>query len=208
LDPNMRIAVLGATGNTGRHVLDLALGHGNDVTALVRSPGKLTPRERLSVVQADLFDPASLAAGLAGHDAVISVFGPPSRDALKPGSLVTDYTRGLIAGMRRAGVDRLAIISAAVLFPMRGPVFAFFRWLLRHHARDLAVMEHLVQDSPLTWTIARPGRLRAGDDASYRTATNAYPPKGRAMSFRAVAGFLVETVERGSRLREIVGLAR
>jgi hypothetical protein len=40
-------------------------------TALGWHPGKLTPRERLSVVQADLFDPSSLASGLAGHDAVI-----------------------------------------------------------------------------------------------------------------------------------------
>jgi len=204
----MRIAVLGATGNTGRHVLDVAIGHGNDVTALVRSPGKLTPRERLSVVQADLFDPGSLAAGLAGHDAVISVFGPPSREALKPGAIVTGYARGLIAGMRGARVDRLAIISAAVLFPMRGPVFAFFRWFLRHHARDLAAMERLVQDSPLAWTIARPGRLATADDDSYRIATNAYPLNGRTMSFRAVAGFLVESVERGRAVREIVGLAR
>lgn len=204
----MRIAVLGATGNTGRHVLDLALGHGNTVTALVRSPGKLAPRERLSIVEADVLDPASLAAGLAGHDAVISVFGPPSREALKPGTIVTDYVRGLIAAMRAARVDRLAIISAAVLFPMRGPVFAFFRWFLRHHGRDLAAMERLVQDSSLDWTIARPGRLHAGDDDSYRTATNAFPPKGRTMSFRAVARFLVETIERGSDLHQIVGLAR
>lgn len=204
----MRIAVLGATGNTGRHVLDLALAHGNAVTALVRSPGKLAPRERLSIVETDLLDPASLAAGLAGHEAVISVFGPPSRQALAPGTIVTDYVRGLIAGMRGAGVDRLAIISAAVLFPMRGPVFAFFRWFLRHHSRDLAAMERLVQDSPLAWTIARPGRLGAGDDDSYRTATNAFPPKGRTMTFRAVAKFFVETIERGSALHEIVGLAR
>src|SRR6185295_13309155 len=112
--------------------------------------------------------------------AVISVFGPPPREALKPSSLVADYTRGLIAAMRGAGVDRLAIISAAVLFPMRGPVFALFRWFLRHHARDLAAMEQLVQGSTLAWTIARPGRLIAGDDDDCRIATNAYPPRGRS----------------------------
>jgi len=204
----MRIAVLGATGNTGRHVLDLALGHGHDVTALVRSPGKLIPRARLSLVEGNLLEPAALAASLPGHDAVISVFGPPQREALTPSSIVADYTRGLIAGMRGAGVDRLAIISAAVLFPMRGPVFAFFRWFLRHHARDLAAMERLVQDSSLAWTIARPGRLLAGADDTCRTATNAYPARGRSMTFRAVAAFLVETIERRSHVREIVGMAR
>ena len=43
----MRIVVLGATGHTGHHVVDLALGRGHDVTAFVRSPGKLAPAERL-----------------------------------------------------------------------------------------------------------------------------------------------------------------
>src|SRR5437868_6950481 len=60
----MRLAVLGATGHTGRHVLDFALGHGHDVTAFVRSPGKLTPAERLTIVAGDPLQPASLAAAL------------------------------------------------------------------------------------------------------------------------------------------------
>lgn len=204
----MRIAVLGATGRTGHHVLHLALGRGHDVTALVRSPGKLTPAERLTIVAGDPLQPALLAATLPGHDAVISTLGPPSREALKPSTIVADYARGLIAAMQTAEVPRLAIISAAVLFPLRGPVYAFFRWLLRHHARDLAAMERQVRDSGLAWTIARPGRLVESADEQCRAATGAYPVHGRTMSFRAVAGFLVDAVERHDHVREIVGLAR
>lgn len=204
----MRIAVLGATGHTGRHVLDFALGHGHDVTAFVRSPGKLAPAERLTIVAGDPLQPASLAAALPDHDAVISVFGPPSREALTQSTLVADYARGLIAAMQTARVPRLAIISAAVLFPLRGPVYAFFRWFLRHHARDLAAMEQQVQDSGLAWTIARPGRLVESADAQCRAVPGAYPANGRTMSFRAAAGFLVDAVERRSHVHEIVGLAR
>jgi putative NADH-flavin reductase len=204
----MRIAVLGATGHTGHHVLDLALGHGHHVTALVRSPDKLAPASGLTILQGNPLEPAALTAMLAGHDAVISVLGPGSRDALKPSTMVADYARGLIEAMDRAGVARLAIISAAVLFPLRGPVYAFFRWFLRHHARDLAAMEHQVQDSRLAWTIARPGRLVESSGDEHRAAVGAFPANGRTISFRAVAAFLVGAVERTSHVHEIVGLAR
>jgi putative NADH-flavin reductase len=204
----MRIAVLGATGHTGQHVVELALRRGHDVTAFVRSPGKLAARPRLTIVKGNPLEAMPLAAALAGQDAVISVFGPPGREALKPATLVTDYAHSVVTAMRRAGVTRLAIISAAVLFPQRGLVFRFFRWFLRHHARDLAAMEREVQASELAWTIARPGRLVEAADATYRTADGAFPARGRAMSFAAVAAFFVDAVEHQAHVRQIVGLAR
>ncbi|KPP67949.1 hypothetical protein Z043_113416 [Scleropages formosus] len=39
---NMRIAVLGATGQTGQYLVNQALQQGHVVTAVVRNPGKLT----------------------------------------------------------------------------------------------------------------------------------------------------------------------
>jgi nucleoside-diphosphate-sugar epimerase len=41
LMPARRILVLGATGGTGRHVVEQAAGMGLEVTALVRTPDKL-----------------------------------------------------------------------------------------------------------------------------------------------------------------------
>ena len=68
------------------------------------------------------------------------------------------------------------IVSAAVLFPEKGLYFAFFRWLLRHHARDLAAMESIVRGSGLDWTIARPPRLTESANESFRALRNALPP--------------------------------
>src|SRR5437879_2899477 len=42
----MRLFVLGATGRTGKEILELALARGHEVTAFVRSPQKLAARER------------------------------------------------------------------------------------------------------------------------------------------------------------------
>lgn len=98
------------------------------------------------------------------------------------------------------------IVSAAVLFPERGLYFAFFRWLLRHHARDLRAMEGIVQASGLAWTIARPPRLTKSPTANYRALQGALPPRSRVMSFRSVAAFMLDAVECRSHVNEIVGL--
>lgn len=86
--------------------------------------------------------------------------------------------------------------------------FAFFRWLLKHHARDLGGMERVVQLSGLEWTIARPPRLTKSPDPRVRALRSALPPGGRTASFRSVAAFMLKTVERRSHTHEVVGLAR
>src|SRR5438067_729863 len=51
---SMRLFILGATGGTGRALIDQALERGHRVTAFVRSPQKLGgPREGVTVLQGD-----------------------------------------------------------------------------------------------------------------------------------------------------------
>jgi putative NADH-flavin reductase len=204
----MRIFLLGATGRTGTEILDLALAHGHEVTAFVRSPQKLTPRARLTIVPGDPKDVRALSAAMVGHDAVLSAIGAPPREALRPSTLMTECGTACVAAMRTAHVKRLAIVSAAVLFPEKGLLFAFFRWVLKHHARDLLAMEGAVTSSDLAWTIARPPRLVATKEETYRSATGAMPAGGTVASFRATAAFMLDAVERHAHVNEIVGLAR
>jgi putative NADH-flavin reductase len=205
---SMRLFVLGATGRTGREIIDLARTRGHEITAFVRSPQKLGPASSLKIIRGDPLCSDMIAAALSGHDAVLSAIGPHPREAFRPSRLLTDCGRATVEAMAASGVARLAIVSAAVLFPEKGLFFAFFRWLLRHHARDLCSMEAIVQASDLAWTIARPPRLTKSPDAGFRALRGALPPGSRAMSHRAVAAFMLDAVERRSHINEIVGLGR
>jgi putative NADH-flavin reductase len=202
----MRLFVLGATGHTGKEIVRQALARGHSVTAFVRSPDKLLPEHNLAIVAGDPRRADALAAAMSGHDAVLSALGPPPREALRPSTLVTDFMKATVDAMRTAGVQRLAVVSAAVLFPERGWYFAFFRWLLRHHAQDLRGMEQVLGQSALHWTIARPPRLVAAESPGFRALSGALPPGKRVMSFRAVAAFMLDAVERNAHLQEVVGL--
>ena len=205
----MKLFVIGATGHVGTQFVDLALGRGHSVTAFVRSPHKLGKRhDRFSVVQGDPLSTDGLASAMPGHDAVMTALGVRPPAAFRPHTLVGDAAASTVAAMTRAGVTRVALVSAAVLFPLHGPAYAFFGWLLKHVARDLAKAENILQATSLKWTIARPPRLVQRPDDLYRACTGALPSGGRSMSFRGVAAFLLDTVEQGTHVQEVVGLAR
>jgi len=204
----MRLFVLGATGRTGSQAIDLALARDHDVTAFVRSPQKLRPAPRLSIVQGDPHDVRSMKSALIDHDAVLFALVSPAREALRPSTLLTDLAASTVEAMHCAHVSRIALVSAAVLFPGSELRLRFFRWLLRHHARDLGGMERAVQESELSWTIARPPRLVKRQDAEYRAVPDALPSGSFTASFRSVAAFMLDSIERGSWQRQIVGVAR
>jgi putative NADH-flavin reductase len=205
----MRLLILGANGNTGTQIIDLALGRGHEVTAFVRSPAKITRRHpRLDVRQGDPLSVDALAGALPGHDVVMSALGVRPPQAFRPHTLVQEGAASTVAAMTRAGVKRLVLVSAAVLFPEKGLRFAFFRWLLTQITRDLGAAEQIVRATSLDWTIVRPPRLVDRPDESYRSALDALPAGGFSMSFRAVAAFMLDAAEHGTHMHEVVGLAR
>src|SRR5438132_5131391 len=102
----MNLAVLGATGRTGRLVVEQALAGGHTVTALVRSPEKLTTgSSNLRVVVGEATDTAAVSRALEGADAVISTLGGN-------GSVIADSTPALVAAAHRTGVSRVVVLSS------------------------------------------------------------------------------------------------
>lgn len=72
----MKIAVLGATGQTGMNVVSQALDKGHSVKAIVRNPAKMTINHaNLEVVEGNIFSAESLQEHFTDVDAVISTLG-------------------------------------------------------------------------------------------------------------------------------------
>src|SRR4051794_25634048 len=204
----MKLVILGATGHIGRELVDLALARGHEVTAYVRTPAKIQRRDSgLFIKQGDALQVDRLTEALLGQDAVVSALGLPAKQALRPSSFMAEAMASTVAAMKRAQVERLAVVSAAVLFPMPGLFYAFFRWLLKHHARDLSAMESVLEATELEWTIARPPRLVNGPEVTPRVVVGGLPPRARVLSYRAVAAFLLDCLERQRHVREVVGVA-
>jgi putative NADH-flavin reductase len=204
----MRLFILGATGGTGRALVEQAPQRGHRVTAFVRSPHKLGPlRDGVAVLRGDPRNTDELRAALKGHDAVLSALGPTG---LGPTTVVADCARSTVEAMEAANVRRLLVVGVAVLFAEDGLLTAIARWtFLRNVAKDSAEMERIVGASDLDWTVARPPRLTNGPRTrGYGVADGRMPPGARLTISRAdVADFLLDEVEHPAHVRRIVGLA-
>jgi putative NADH-flavin reductase len=202
----VHVFVLGATGGTGRPLVEQARERGHTVTAFVRSPEKMgAPREGVRVVKGDPLSAAELAAALPGHDAVLSALGGLG---LGRSTTLGDSARSIVSAMKTAGVKRLLVVSAAVLFRDAGLLATVARHtFLRNVAVDSAEMERVVMESDLDWTIARPPRLTHGPRTGrYHLADGHMPPGPQVVSRADVAHFLLDDLADGKHLRRIVGL--
>ncbi|GAA4638155.1 SDR family oxidoreductase [Actinoallomurus vinaceus] len=151
------IAVIGATGRTGRIIVDQALTLGHQVTAIARRP---VARPRLTVVTADVQTPGSLHGTLDDHDVVISAVGAAGRG---PTTVYSAGTSEIISAMKpgrrlivisSAGLGTPADAGATTRLLARG-----LHRLMRHTYADMTRMEELLADTELAWTAVRPTRL-------------------------------------------------
>jgi uncharacterized protein YbjT (DUF2867 family) len=95
----MKIAVAGATGRVGRHVVDILGSSGHDVVPISRSHG-------VDVISGD-----GLAAALAGVECVIDVATGPSPDQRDATEFFTTATANLQKVGEHAGVRRIVVVS-------------------------------------------------------------------------------------------------
>jgi len=72
----MKLLIFGATGGTGRALIEQALEQGHVVTAFARDPSKVrTAHQNLRVARGDILNSGSVEAAINGQDAVLSALG-------------------------------------------------------------------------------------------------------------------------------------
>jgi len=156
----MRITIFGATGGTGKQLVEQALAAGYQVVAYVRNPSKLNIRhENLTIVQGDLADQAMIERAISGADAVISILGPRGDSKNKP---ITRGMQNIIEAMKKKGVRRLIISSTLSakdpndLPDFKAKALVNLVKLAMHAAyEEIVSVAETVRKSDLDWTIVR-----------------------------------------------------
>lgn len=204
----MRLVVVGAAGRTGRLIVGQALGHGHDVTAVVRDAAASgLAGERLTIIEGDATAPAVLQRALEDAAAVVSAVGSP---LLPEVHVYSDVAADLVRLMTARGTRRLIVISSAGVHGGTGA-----QWWLRLGAatvmrgvmQDLERMEDEVLLSDLDWTIVRPAGLTdAPAVGDYRTAYGALARPTR-IARGDLAGFALKCAETRLFVRETAAIA-
>ena len=95
----MKIAVAGATGRVGRHVVDVLEFGGHDVVAMSRASG------------VDVITGKGLAGALAGVECIVDASSGPSPDQQEATQFFTTAGHNLQEAARNAGVRRMVVVS-------------------------------------------------------------------------------------------------
>lgn len=109
------VLILGGTGFVGRHVcekLERAGWHITVPTRRARNAAAVQHLPRLTVVEADVHDPAALARLLPGHDAVVNLVAILHGHAAAFERTHVELPRKIAAACEASGVRRLVHISA------------------------------------------------------------------------------------------------
>lgn len=167
----MLTLIHGATGGTGRLLVDRLLADGHQVRAMVRDPEKgaaLAEETGIEVVPGDLTDPDPTALNDAtrGVDAVAFCAGSGSSTGKDQTLLVDLYgaVRTIDAAVE-AGAERYVILSSMAADDPWSTTEAMAPYLAAKHAAD-----RVLQASPLGWTVVRPGGL-TDDEATGEVLT-------------------------------------
>jgi putative NADH-flavin reductase len=208
----MKLVVLGATGGTGIELVRKALERRHEVTTLVRSPEKLNGfRERVSIRQGNLLSTGDLAEAIAGHDAVLSGFGPRLPIAKSDTHLLEQFASALVPAMSRAGVQRVVIESVAFLFKdsIMRPAYILGKLLFPAVVADSSAMERIFAETDLDWTMVRPPELTNRPfTGKYRVREGHLPPFGFSISRADVADYMIKVAEGHLASRKVVGIAK
>ncbi|WP_017812530.1 NAD(P)-dependent oxidoreductase [Paenibacillus shenyangensis] len=106
----MKVIIIGATGTIGQRLVQEGLRRKYEVTAATRDSSKIdSTTERLHAIRMNVMEPASVEAAVAGHDVVITAFGPQFGQE----SELPEAARSIVEGMKNAGVSRLVIVGGA-----------------------------------------------------------------------------------------------
>ena len=201
----MKVLVLGATGKTGKLVVDRALALGHIVTVLVRDAGKVE-NKKVRVVTGDATKAEDVANAVEGQEAVIESIGGTT--PYKATDLETKSIKNVVDAMKSRKIKRLVVVSMMGLGQSRAQAPWWYKYLLmttflNGSTKDKRNKEAVVKASGLDYIIARPPILKDGP-ATGKVIVLGSGKIGHAITRADLANFLVDQLKSDDHIRTAV----
>jgi uncharacterized protein YbjT (DUF2867 family) len=158
----MKALVAGATGQTGRRIVQQLVQRGIPVKALVRDAetAKTILPPEAELVLGDVLQPATLAAALEGCTVLLCATGAkPSFDPTGPYNVDYEGTKNLVDAAKAQGIEHFVLVTSLCVSQFFHPLNLF--WLILVWKKKA---EEYLQQSGLAYTIVRPGGLKNEDN--------------------------------------------
>lgn len=174
-----KILIVGANGQLARHATQHLLAHTDaHLTLYLRRAHRLPNPDpaRVSIVEGDATDPATLAAAMPGHSAIFASLG----------GAMAQQASAIVAAMRATGLKRLVFISSMGIY---GEVPGErYRSVLDPY-RDAAAV---VEASGLDYTVLRPGWFTHDPATDYQLTRKGEPFVGHEVSLNSLSALVAK----------------
>lgn len=216
----MKILLLGATGRTGKLVLEAAITEGFQVNCLVRKPEKVSKHAQVSIFEGNPNNPDDLEKAIEGCEVIISVLNIsrksdfPWAKLRTPPTYLSDVMHKLIPIAEAKGVRRIVACSAWGVGETKADIPGWFRWFIDNSNigaayRDHERQEELLKNSNLDWTIVRPTGLTNSKKRQVIQETFGKTPKpGLMISRQSVADYMVKAVSNEDLIQKAIAISK
>jgi putative NADH-flavin reductase len=204
----MHILILGATGRTGKYVLEQALQRGHTIHVLVRDKSKITFSDaHLHLFEGSPADKAKLEMAMKGCEAILSALNIsrindwPWAKLQSPEDFLSATMANLIELAPRHGIRRIIFTSAWGVAETKKDIPGWFRWFIDHSNirypyRDHERQEELIKQTSLQWTSVRAAGLTNSKKLKEIIVSfNNQPKPHLLISRRNVAAFMLNVLE-------------
>ncbi|MCL2926069.1 MAG: NAD(P)H-binding protein [Trichodesmium sp. MAG_R04] len=161
----MKAFIPGATGQTGRRIVQELVRRNIPVKALVRNletAREILPPEA-ELVMGDILHPSSLYAAIGDSTIVLCATGArPNFDFAGPYKVDYLGTKNLVDVAKQKGIKHFVLVSSLCVSRFFHPLNLF--WLVLFWKKQA---EQYIKKSGLNYTIVRPGGLRNNDNQFY-----------------------------------------
>jgi uncharacterized protein YbjT (DUF2867 family) len=159
---NQIVAVAGATGRTGRLIVQELAARGYNVRALVRSAAAVSIQQQqgIELAEADLSSPESLERALEGAAFLISAIGSKKPFSARENNAVDNMgNQNLTRAALKKGLQHMVVISSIGTGDSRYAISFMFRMLITPVLRMKEKSEAFIRGCGISYTIIRPGGL-------------------------------------------------
>ncbi|GAB5399031.1 MAG: SDR family oxidoreductase [Aureisphaera sp.] len=201
-----KLLLLGATGRTGKWVLETALEKGHEVHCLARDADRIPLKEGLTVFEGDVTQPEHLSKAIDGCQFVISTLNVSRKSdfpwsGLKtPINFLSNVMTHLVPIAENHHIDRIVVCSAWGVLETEKDIPGWFRWFINNSNIGAAYRDHerqelILEKSNLNWTIVRPvGLTNSVKSQSIKETLDNTSRPSLTISRKSVAKYLVESI--------------
>ena len=213
----MKILLFGATGRSGKLILQKALADGHKVTAIVRDASDFSD-SKATIVEGSPYDAETVELAMKDCDAVICtlnisrVSDNPWAKLRSPEDLISKSISNALAAMKKSGVKRVITLSViGIDDPKSLPFIArlfLFKTNIKYAMWDHARQEKVLAASDVDWTAIRlPMLTDKGGEAKVLVNMNDDTPLKSAINRQSLSRFVLDILSDSKYYQKIIAVS-